>query len=782
MKKQILSILLTLCMVLCILPTGVFAEGERTKDVSTVQELTDALADGANGTVRLTANIITDKNLTVDRTVKLDLNGYVLRYYNPDRACGNINVTGNLTLIDSNPNTEHRFTDFYGFLLMLDETNGDKIAKGGIISNYSVCVDNCTFTMNSGSFVGCQGLAGAVEIRDGIFIMNDGLIIGCYAAHLGAVLAFGGTFNMNGGIIKECTASAVEKDGVYLTNGSVMNANGGEVDGFVLVEENSKLTTATGSNGVTAFRGEVKTGFDATIEHGIFYGEISTNEKNNGRISGVTVTYKNGDNDYAKQVLQSGKPLTRPADPTTKRGHTLGWYKTDGTEWDYVGDTVTDDITLYAKWTPNTYTVTFDGNGGTVARDTMTVTYGEELDQMPIPRYKGYFFDGWFDRQSGGRQYGDKYGRSTVRYDKTEDCTLYARWVEAPLCTVTFDPNGGTLNGAATSEEKQNERISRPDEEPERKGYTFIGWYKDAACTQRWDFDDPIPGNMTLYAGWRAHSYTITIKPENGGQDIWITEFCDTAITSPTLTRPGYIFAGWDKEFPTKMPADDLIITAQWTVCDHSGHTGEKPTCTTGVICTACGGTIAALGHDFSIEQHDGNKHWKKCSRCDATDGEKPHDWDNGLCQECGYVCLHNDADKNHTCDLCGKAITNHIGGKANCNTEAVCEICGESYGGFNATNHANLKHISAKKPTETKEGNIEYWYCDGCDKYYGNATATEEINKSDTVIKKLSKQLKSPKTGDNSNFLLWISLLFIIGGVGTVFTVKYKRAMLTRR
>lgn len=175
MKKRVFSILLTLCMALCFMPKGVFAEGETVKNVATAQELVDALADIRNDTVRLTASITFNENLTVGRAMTLDLNGHVLRYYNPERACGDIEVTGDLTIIDSNPDTVHKFFNLYGGgLWALDEENGDLIAKGGIISNYSLQVKDCTLTMNSGSFVGCQGTAGAVEIRSGTFTMNDG--------------------------------------------------------------------------------------------------------------------------------------------------------------------------------------------------------------------------------------------------------------------------------------------------------------------------------------------------------------------------------------------------------------------------------------------------------------------------------------------------------------------------------------------------------------------------------------------------------------------------------
>jgi hypothetical protein len=113
-----------------------------------------------------------------------------------------------------------------------------------------------------------------------------------------------------------------------------------------------------------------------------------------------------------------------------------------------------------------------------------------------------------------------------------------------------------------------------------------------------------------------------------------------------------------------------------------------------------------------------------------------------------------------------------HTGGTATCKDKAKCEICGESYGKLDSNNHANLKHIDAKAATKTSEGNIEYWYCDGCNKYYKDAKATQEITKAQTVTAKLPDDSKSLQTGDNSNLALWIALLFISGGAVTVTTV----------
>ena len=780
-------------------------------------------------------------------------------------------------------------------------------------------------------------------------------------------------------------------------------------------------------------------------------------------------------------------------------------------------DLATDDsvtsITLTAQWTLHLYTVTLDANGGTfdasgstVAQDTMQVTYGGNFEQMPIPRYKGYFFRGWYDEQWGGRQYGDEDGRGTYTYDKTEDCTLYALWEEAPLCTVTFNPNGGTLTGAETCQEKQNERIQRPYEEPIREGYYFRGWYKDADCTQMWDFDDPIPGNMTLYAGWDILSYVIRVRLENGEQDIIINQNYGTPVTVPDdPTREGYTFIGWDIPFPAKMPAKITTITALWTInqytitfdtaggseidsieqdydtaitapdnptkegyafidwdttvpakmpardmtikalwkdiekptgkisldtnewktllntitfglffkdtqtvtinaADNSGETvvtveyllsnkeltkaeldgmtftvytapfgidpdneyiiyvkltdtagntdyicsdgivldGTSPVitgiengktyceaqtvtvdekyvdtvtvngtavtldesgsftlapadseqkitvtdkagnaaemtvtvndghtfgewtsngdgthtrqctadgCTEGVetdncidedknhkcdicdyiisecadtdknhICDICGNIIS--NHEDANQDHvcdlcgkvisnheDANKD-HVCDFCGKTisnhedankdhvcdycekiisnheDADKDHICDlcgktisnhedadnNHICDYCGKVISnHEDADEDHVCDYCGKVITNHIGGNKTCRDKAVCEVCGKAYGEPDPKNHTDLKHFPAKAATEDAEGNIEYWYCSGCGKYYSDKDGTKEITKADTVTAKLPK---SPPTGDSSNLMLWIALLFVSGGVLTGVTV----------
>ena len=117
-------------------------------------------------------------------------------------------------------------------------------------------------------------------------------------------------------------------------------------------------------------------------------------------------------------------------------------------------------------------------------------------------------------------------------------------------------------------------------------------------------------------------------------------------------------------------------------------------------------------------------------------------------------------------------------GGTATCTEKAVCEVCGKAYGELDPKNHTDLKYIPAKEATEDSEGNIEYWYCGGCNKYYSDKDGTKEIKKAKTVTAKLPKNENRPQTGESSNFILWIALLFVSGGavIGTAVTEKKKK------
>ena len=201
-------------------------------------------------------------------------------------------------------------------------------------------------------------------------------------------------------------------------------------------------------------------------------------------------------------------------------------------------------------------------------------------------------------------------------------------------------------------------------------------------------------------------------------------------------------------------------------VCDYCGRTISNHADTgKDHICDYCGKVIS--NHEDADNNH-------VCDYCGKIISNHADTGKDHICDYCGKVISnHEDADNNHVCDHCGKIISNHAGGTATCKDKAVCEACGKSYGELDPKNHTDLKHIPAKTATEDAEGNIEHWYCSGCNKYYSDKDGTKEIKKADTVTAKLPK---SPQTGDNSNLMLWIALLFISGGVVTGVTVFDKR------
>ena len=215
-------------------------------------------------------------------------------------------------------------------------------------------------------------------------------------------------------------------------------------------------------------------------------------------------------------------------------------------------------------------------------------------------------------------------------------------------------------------------------------------------------------------------------------------------------------------------------------------------TCTEKAIyyksCAVCGlsseGTAdeATFFSGNALDHEDGT-HTRTCTvdGCSAgtqtencIDANKDH-----KCDICDYIISEcADDNKDHKCDYCGKKLTEHTGGKATCKDKAKCEVCGAEYGELDAKNHTNLNHFPATAATKTTEGNIEYWYCEGCGKYYSDKDGTKGIKKADTVTAKLKDDSKSPQTGDNFNLALWLSLLLVSGGaaIGTTVVSRKKK------
>ena len=815
MKKRILSILLALCMLFCLVPTTAFAEGETNRKVETEQELVDALADSSVDIITLKNDIAIGTTLTVLRKVTLDLNGYVLKMTGSgsviilDNKSG---ITGDLTLIDSNPTAEHKFKVNGVEPWVLDDS-GTETIYGGIITGGTgsriffsngvegggVIIGSGALTMNGGNIVGCiANRGGGLFLSDGSFTMNAGSIVGCSTpdrlttgeAFHGGIYAFGPMANRDTTGVITLTGGLIKNNGRYAINAvykTTIYANGGEVYGGVDLNQACKITCLAEDNGITAFKGKTVIGGTSSVnpshvDWGLFYGGLYIY----GNTTGVIVTYKDGDSEYAKQVLPSGTLATRPDDPTATPGYTFGgWNKADGTAWDYASDKVTDNITLYAKWAANTYTITFDTAGGSEIAP-ITQDYSTVITAPEAPEREGYTFIGW-----------DKAIPETM---PAENITLKAQWKDSEkptgeikisenswkafLNNITFglffkDTQTVTINAADNSGESVTVEYLLSNKEltkTELDGMTFTAYTAPFGIDP--DNEYIIYVRLTDKAGNTDYicsdgivldGTSPVIKGiENGktyceAQTVTIDEkYIDTVIVNETKVtldeNNSFVLSPADDEQKI-IVTDKAGNTAEMTVTVNDGHTfGEWASNGDGTHTRTC--TVDGCSAGTQTENCiDANKD-HKCDICDY------------IISECA------DDNKDHKCDYCGKKLTEHTGGKATCKDKAKCEVCGKAYGEFDANNHSDLKHIDAKAATKDAEGNIEYWYCEGCGKYFSDKDGTKEIKKADTVTAKLKDDSKLPQTGDTSNLALWIALLFISGGaaIGTTVVSRKKK------
>lgn len=836
MKKRILSILLTLCMLFCLVPTTAFAAGETNRKVETEQELVEALADGTADVIRLTKDIDISNSLTILRKVTLDLNGYVLKMTGSgsviilDNKSG---TTGDLTLIDSNPTAEHKFKVNGAEPWVLDDS-GTETVYGGIITGGTgsriffsngvggggVIIGSGALTMNGGNIVGCiANRGGGLFLSDGSFTMNAGSIVGCSTpdrlttgeAFHGGIYAFGPMANGDTTGVITLTGGLIKNNGRYAINAAYMTtiyANGGEVYGEVHLNQACKITCLAEDNGITAFKGKTVIGGTSGVnpshvDWGLFYGGLYIY----GNMTGVIVTYKDGDSEYAKQVLPSGTLATRPDAPAATPGYTFGgWNKADGTAWDYASDKVTDNITLYAKWAANTYTITFDTAGGSEIAP-ITQDYGTQIAAPANPTRKGYTFKGW-----------DKEIPETM---PAENITVKAQW-EINQYTIAFDTAGG--NEIAPITQDYGTAITAPAD-PTREGYTFKGWDREIPATMPAE-------NITLKAKWKDiekptgeiiigtnkwHSFLnkltlglffketqeVTINAfDNSG-----TVFVSYLVTDWDLSEAelqSLVFSGYEEPFCID-PNGEYIVYAMLVdeslnitylrsdriTLDNirpviSGIEDGKTYCEAQTVTidekyidtVTVNGTKVTLDENggFTLSPADGEQKIIVTDKAGNT-AEMTVTVNGG--HTYGEWVSNGDGTHSRECtaDGCKGVETKECsGGKATCTEKAVCEYCGKAYGRPDSNNHTDLKHIDAKAATKTAEGNIEYWYCGGCDKYYSDKDGINEIKKADTVTAKLPGDPKSPRTGNASDLALWISLLFVSGGVTGVTAALRKK------
>ena len=792
MKKRILSILLALCMVLCLVPTTAFAEGETSRKVETEQELVDALADSSADIITLKNDIAIGTTLTVLRKVSLDLNGYVLKMTGSgsviilDNKSG---ITGDLTLIDSNPTAEHKFKVNGAEPWVLDNS-GTETVYGGIItggtgsriffsngvSGGGVIIGSGALTMNGGNIVGCiANEGGGLFLSDGSFTMNAGSIVGCSTpnrlttgeAFYGGIYAFGPMANRDTTGVITLTGGLIKNNGRYAINAAyhtTIYANGGEVYGGVYLKQSSKITCLAEDNGITAFKGKTVIGgtssvYPSHVDWGLFYGGLDIY----GNTSGVIVTYKDGNSEYAKQVLPSGTLATRPDAPAATPGYTFGgWNKADGTAWDYASDKVTDNITLYAKWAANTYTITFDTAGGSEIAP-ITQDYGTVITAPEAPTREGYTFIGW-----------DKEIPTTM---PAENMTVTAQW-KINRYTITFDTAGGSEVAPITQD--YGTAITAP-EAPTREGYAFMGWDREIPTTMpaenitlkaRWkDIEKPtgeiVIGtnkwqeflNKLTFGLFFKDTQEVTINAaDNSG-----TVFISYLVTDRDLSEAelqSLVFSGYEEPFRINRSGEYIVyamlvdpslnityLRSDRVTVDNvqpviGGIENGKTYCEaqTVTIDEKYVDTVTVNGTEVTLDKNNS-------FTLSPADGEQK-------------IIVTDRA--GNTAEMTVTVNDGHTGGTATCTERAVCEVCGKAFGEPDPKNHTDLQHIPAKAATKTTTGNIEYWYCEDCDKYFADAAATKEIKQTDTVTAKLSGAAKSPQTGGDSGV---VTVLLLSGG-----------------
>lgn len=320
------------------------------------------------------------------------------------------------------------------------------------------------------------------------------------------------------------------------------------------------------------------------------------------------------------------------------------------------------------------YTVTFQSEGGSEVAS--QIRANTPADRPADPTKEGYTFIGWYN------------GESEWNFETpvTADLTLTAKW-QINRYTITFDTAGGSEVAPITQD--YGTTIT-PPAAPTRTGYTFAGWDREIPTAMPAE-------NMTITARWQVNQYTITFKPENGGQDIVIKQDYGTAITAPANpTKTGYTFAGWDKTIPTTMPAGNMTITAQWTenrviVIIRPDDSKDEPD----------PGTI----HQWGPWRSNGDgTHTRRCTASGCFDQQ------NGKC----------------------------YGGAPNCTQRASCILCGAKYGKTDPTRHASLEKLEAIAATAAANGRVECWHCTACDKYFADANGKTELTAENTVTEKV--------------------------------------------
>ena len=524
------------------------------------------------------------------------------------------------------------------------------------------------------------------------------------------------------------------------------------------------------------------------------------------------------------------------ADDMTYTGHTFkGWYDNENltsSPVTAIGGTETGNKEYWAKWEINQYTITVKPENGK-ADITITQDYGTPITAPADPTREGYTFTGW-DRDIPATMPAHNM-TVTAQWKDSEKPTGEIKISEnswkAFLSNITFDlffkdTQMVTVTAADNSGKAVKIEYLLSDKaltESELAGMTFTAY--SAPFSINADNEYVIYAKLTDTSGNVAYINTNGIVLDATVPVISGIENGKTYCAAQTITVDEK-YIGTVKVNGTEVILDE---NGQFIL---SPASGEQTIVVTDKAGNETRVTVTVNdGHTYEWQSENG-QYWQKCKFCNhetakkdiptinisgsdkvcrtqdykfsftlpegATDAAYGYEFiglgdgpltptvENGLYS--GIIKASTYPAKENSFKLIVSAKTAdgfefsaektvaiqnaHSGGTATCKDKAICEVCGESYGELDPNNHANLKHIDAKAATKTSEGNIEYWYCDGCKKYYKDAKATQEIKQVDTVTAKRPDDSKSPQTGDNSNLALWIALLFVSDGAVTATTV----------
>ena len=500
------------------------------------------------------------------------------------------------------------------------------------------------------------------------------------------------------------------------------------------------------------------------------------------KINQYTITFDtNGGSEIAPITQDYGTEITAPDNPTRK-GYTFkGWDKE-------ISETMpAENITVKAQWEINQYTITFDTNGGSEIAP-ITQDYGTEITAPDNPTRKGYTFKGW-DKEIpetmpaenititarwkdtekptgeiiiGTNKWNEFLNELTfgIFFKDTQEVTINAvdnsgvvfvsylvtdkelseaelnslvfRAYEKPFC---IEPNGEYIVYVMLVDENINitylrtDRLTLDNIQPVISGIENGKTYCEAqTVTVDEKYVDTVTVNGTVVTLDADGGFVL--PPTNGEQKIVVTDKAGNNAEMTVTVNNGHTFGEWVSD-------NDGKHTRKCTVdgCDAfetENCSGGNATCTEKAVCDVCGkayGEFDGTNHKGGVQEwttRTAFNHEQKWNCCGAVIvPSEAHEWKDGVCRECGYVCLHNDADKDHICDYCKKTISEHVDKDKN----HICDYCKK----------AISEHVDAP---------------------------TEEIKKADTVTAKLPDDSKSPQTGDNSNLILWIALLIISGGV----------------